>query len=90
MTDAMHFNLLDLRLFVHVAEESNLRKGAERTCISLAAAGTRIKQLEDNIGAKLVYRQVRRAVVVTTPSEVPARDVWPRCGPSPAPPREAS
>jgi DNA-binding transcriptional LysR family regulator len=54
---AMHFDLLDLRLFVHVAEESNLRKGAERACLSLAAASTRIKQLEDNIGAKLFYRK---------------------------------
>ena len=54
---AMHFDLLDLRLFVYVAEESNLRKGAERACISLAAASTRIKQLEDNIGAKLFYRK---------------------------------
>ena len=53
----MHFDLLDLRLFVYVAEESNLRKGAERACISLAAASTRIKQLEDNIGARLFYRK---------------------------------
>jgi DNA-binding transcriptional LysR family regulator len=53
----MHFDLTDLRLFVYVAEESNLRKGAERACISLAAASTRIKQLEDNIGAKLFYRK---------------------------------
>jgi len=57
MAAAMHFDLLDLRLFVYVAEESNLRKGAERACISLAAASTRIKQLEDNIGAKLFYRK---------------------------------
>lgn len=54
---AMHFDLFDLRLFVFVAEESNLRRGAERACISLAAASTRIKQLEDNIGAKLFYRK---------------------------------
>lgn len=54
---AMHFDLFDLRLFVYVAEESNLRKGAERACISLAAASTRIKQLEDNIGTKLLYRK---------------------------------
>ena len=53
----MHFDLMDLRLFVYVAEESNLRKGAERACISLAAASTRIKQLEDNIGTKLFYRK---------------------------------
>lgn len=53
----MHFDLFDLRLFVFVAEESNLRRGAERACISLAAASTRIKQLEDNIGSKLLYRK---------------------------------
>ncbi len=54
---AMHFDLADLRLFVFVAEASNLRKGAERACISLAAASTRIKQLEENIGAKVFYRK---------------------------------
>lgn len=53
----MHFDLFDLRLFVHVAEESNLRKGAERACISLAAASTRIRQLEEAIGARLFYRK---------------------------------
>ncbi|HSV58569.1 MAG TPA: LysR substrate-binding domain-containing protein [Variovorax sp.] len=53
----MHFDLFDLRLFVYTAEESNLRKGAERACISLAAASTRIKQLEDSIGTKLFYRK---------------------------------
>lgn len=53
----MHFDLFDLRLFVFVAEESNLRRGAERACISLAAASTRIKQLEEGIGAKLLYRK---------------------------------
>ncbi|MFA7665657.1 MAG: LysR family transcriptional regulator [Burkholderiaceae bacterium] len=53
----MHFDLFDLRLFVFVAEASNLRRGAERACISLAAASTRIKQLETNIGSKLLYRK---------------------------------
>lgn len=53
----MHFDLFDLKLFVYVAEESNLRKGAEHACISLAAASVRIKQLEDSIGTKLFYRK---------------------------------
>jgi DNA-binding transcriptional LysR family regulator len=53
----MHFDLFDLRLFVFVAEESNLRRGAERACISMAAASTRIKQLEENIGTRLLYRK---------------------------------
>ncbi len=52
----MHFDLFDLRLFVFVAEASSLRQGAERACISLAAASARIKQLEDNVGSKLLYR----------------------------------
>lgn len=53
----MHFDLFDLRLFVFVAEESNLRKGAERACISLGAASTRIKLLEENIGSRLFHRK---------------------------------
>ncbi len=53
----MYFDLFDLRLFVYVAEESNLRRGAERACISLGAASTRIKQLEDSVGTKLLYRK---------------------------------
>lgn len=57
VSTTMHFDLFDLRLFVHVAEESNLRKGAERACISLAAASTRIRQLEEAIGARLFYRK---------------------------------
>lgn len=53
----MQFDLLDLRLFIFIAEASNLRRGAERACISAAAASTRIKQLEDSLGAKLLYRK---------------------------------
>lgn len=53
----MHFDLTDLRLFVFVAEESNLRRGAQRACLSLGAASERIKQLEDNMGTKLLYRR---------------------------------
>ncbi|MBB1603778.1 LysR substrate-binding domain-containing protein [Variovorax sp. UMC13] len=52
----MHFDLFDLRLFVFVAEASSLRRGAERACISLAAASARIRQLEDGIGSQLLYR----------------------------------
>jgi len=53
----MHFDLFDLRLFICVAEESNLRRGAERAALSLAAASTRIKQLEESMGTKLLYRK---------------------------------
>lgn len=53
----MHFDLFDLRLFVFVAEASSLRRGAERACLSLAAASARIKQLEDGVGSQLFYRK---------------------------------
>ncbi|WPB57665.1 LysR family transcriptional regulator [Xylophilus sp. GOD-11R] len=53
----MHFDLFDLRLFVFVAEESNLRRGAERACLSLGAASARIKALEENVGSPLFYRK---------------------------------
>jgi len=53
----MHFDLNDLRLFVCVAEESNMRRGAERAFLSMAAASIRIKQLEESIGTALLYRK---------------------------------
>jgi len=45
---AMHFDLTDLRLQVHVAESNSLTRGAERSHMSLPAANTRIKNLEDS------------------------------------------
>jgi DNA-binding transcriptional LysR family regulator len=42
----MHFDLVDLRLFVNVAEANSITGGAERSCISLPAASGRIKHLE--------------------------------------------
>jgi DNA-binding transcriptional LysR family regulator len=50
------FDLVDLRLFVNIAEASSLTRGAERSCTSLAAASMRIKNLEDALGTKLFYR----------------------------------
>ncbi|WP_326543656.1 LysR substrate-binding domain-containing protein [Pseudorhodoferax sp.] len=55
----MHFDFVNLRLFVYVAEESNLRRGAERAHLSMAAASTRIKQLEESTGTPLLYRRAR-------------------------------
>lgn len=63
---SMHFDLVDLRLIVRVAEFSSLTKGAEHSNISLAAASTRIKNLEESIGAKLFYRSSQG--VTLTPS----------------------
>jgi DNA-binding transcriptional LysR family regulator len=52
----MHFDFVDLRLFVNLANTKNLTRAAERSHLSLSAASARIKNLEDNLGSKLVYR----------------------------------
>jgi DNA-binding transcriptional LysR family regulator len=53
---AAQFDLIDLKLMVHVADEGNLSRGAEHSCISVPAASVRIKNLEDRLGTKLLYR----------------------------------
>ncbi|WP_296557621.1 LysR family transcriptional regulator [Pigmentiphaga sp.] len=55
----MHFDLADLRLFIHVAEGPSLTQGARRAHLSLAAASTRIKALETQLEARLLYRNSR-------------------------------
>jgi len=52
----MHFDLADLRLIVRIAEANSLTRGAEASFLSLPAASTRVKNLEESIGAKLLYR----------------------------------
>lgn len=64
----MHFDLVDLRLMVHVAECNSLTRGAEASHMSLPAASTRIKNLEEGIGAKLLYR-TSQGVTLTPPGQ---------------------
>ena len=64
----MHFDLTDLRLFVLVADEGNLTRAAERQHLSLAAASSRIKSLEEQTGQALFYRMAR-GVRLTPPGE---------------------
>ena len=64
----MHFDLVDLRLVVRVAEHNSLTRGAEASHISLPAASTRIKNLEESIGAKLLYR-TSQGVTLTPPGQ---------------------
>jgi DNA-binding transcriptional LysR family regulator len=67
-TMSMHFDLVDLRLMVHIAEVNSLTKGAELSHISLPAASTRIKNLEESIGTKLLYR-TSQGVTLTPPGQ---------------------
>lgn len=64
----MHFDLVDLRLMVHIAEANSLTRGAEASHISLPAASTRIKNLEESIGTKLLYR-TSQGVTLTPPGQ---------------------
>ena len=60
---SMHFDLTDLRLLAEVAEvaEANsVTGGAQALHLSVPAASTRIKNLEESIGAKLLLRAERR------------------------------
>ncbi len=52
----MHFDLVDLSLFRHVVEAGSITHGAERANLALAAASTRIRNMEDALGAALLVR----------------------------------
>lgn len=60
----MHFDLVDLNLFRHVVEAGTITRGAERAHLALAAASTRIRNLEQAVGAALLVRQ-RQGVTPT-------------------------
>src|SRR5208282_1156870 len=60
----MPFDLVDLSLFRHVAEAGSITHGAERAHLALAAASTRIRHMEETLGAALFVRG-RQGVVLT-------------------------
>ena len=65
---AMHFDLVDLRLMIRVAEANSLTRGAEAVYMSVPTASTRIKNIEDSIGIKLFYR-TSQGVTLTLPGQ---------------------
>lgn len=64
----MHFDLVDMRLFVAVAETRSITHGAERSALALASASARIKGMEAALGVPLLERQ-RRGVRLTAAGE---------------------
>ena len=64
----MHFDLVDLRLMVRVAEYNSLTRGAEASFLSLPAASTRIKNLEESVGARL-FNRTSQGVTLTPPGQ---------------------
>ncbi|WP_315721875.1 MULTISPECIES: LysR substrate-binding domain-containing protein [unclassified Bradyrhizobium] len=64
----MRYDLVDLRLFIAVAEARSITGGAERAHLALASASARIKGLEDAFGVEL-FKRGRRGVDLTAAGE---------------------
>jgi molybdate transport repressor ModE-like protein len=60
----LRFDIPDLSLFRHVVEAGSITQGAARANLALAAASTRIRNMEDAIGAPLLIRN-RQGVTLT-------------------------
>ena len=60
----MHFDLIDLRLYLHILDTGNITAGAARSHLSLAAASARIRAMEASMGIELLERG-RRGVAPT-------------------------
>ena len=64
----MRFDLVDLRLFIAVADARSITGGADRTHLALASASERIKGLEQAFGVAL-FERGRRGVELTAAGE---------------------
>jgi molybdate transport repressor ModE-like protein len=60
----VRFDIPDLSLFRHVVEAGSITQGAARAHLALAAASTRIRNMEEAIGAPLLIRN-RQGVTLT-------------------------
>src|ERR1700761_8599097 len=68
MGPAMRFDLVDLQLFIAVADSRSITHGADRAHLALASASARIKGLEDAFGVVL-FKRGRRGVELTAAGE---------------------
>jgi DNA-binding transcriptional LysR family regulator len=64
----MRFDLVDLQLFIAVADARSITHGAERAHLALASASARIKGLEAGLGVALLKRG-RRGIELTSAGE---------------------
>lgn len=55
----MHYDLIDLRTFLAVAEEGSVSRGAARVHLAPSSASLRLKGLEETLGVTLLVRQPR-------------------------------
>jgi len=65
----MRYNLIDLRLFVAVADAGSVSRGAKACFLAPSSASLRIKALEDTLGAPLFERKPR-GVALTRPGQI--------------------
>ena len=70
----MHFDLTDLRLFLHVAEAGSITAGAARSGLALASASARVQGMEAQAGVALLERG--RRGVEPTPAGISRGDNW--------------
>jgi molybdate transport repressor ModE-like protein len=73
---ANRFDLVDLQLFLHIAEAASITHGARRSNMSLAAASERVRAMEDAFGARLLDRK-RRGVELTPAGSVLLHHAYP-------------
>ena len=64
----MRFDLVDLQLFIAVADSRSITRGADRSHLALASASARIKGLEEALGVAL-FKRGRRGVELTAAGE---------------------
>ena len=62
----MAFDLVDMKLFCDVVDGGSITRGAERSALALAAASTRIRNMELSLGGQLLTRA--RQGVTPTPA----------------------
>ena len=53
----MNFDIQDMQLFLKIADTGSLTQGARERARSLSAASARLRSLEDQLGARLFYRE---------------------------------
>jgi DNA-binding transcriptional LysR family regulator len=73
----MHYDLMDLRVFLAVVDEGNLSRGAQRCNLAPSSVSLRIRDLEADFGSALLQRKPRG--VAPTPAGLVLTEHARRC-----------
>jgi len=65
----MAMNMNNLKIFIHVADAGNLTRAAEAMHISQPAVSKAIKNIEEDLGIKLFYRDKKNGISLTDTGE---------------------